>query len=90
MRNGRAIAFAFLASLLAGCAARPATVVRTPLAERIPPSLTTCAARPDPGEADRQSDVAAFVVELDAAGEDCRGKVEAIRRIVAEDAGRNG
>ncbi|GGE00374.1 hypothetical protein GCM10011390_18970 [Aureimonas endophytica] len=90
MRNGEALSFAFLASLLGGCAAGPATVVRTPLAERIPASLTTCAARPEPGAADRQSDVAAFVVELDAAGEDCRGKVDAIRKIVAEDTGRTG
>ena len=81
--NGRAIAFAFSASVLAGCAT-PRTVV-VPLADQVPASLLTCAPRPVPGRADRQSDVARYVVELDVAGADCRRKILAIKGIVDAD-----
>lgn len=72
----------FAALVLSGCAT--STVVRpdTPLADRIPSSLLSCADRPAAGSLDRQSDVARWVVELDQAGEDCRGKVAAVRQIV--------
>lgn len=71
-----------VALALSGCAS--STIVRpdTPLRERIPASLLTCADRPSAGSLDRQSDVAKYVVELDQAGEDCRRKVRAVGQIV--------
>lgn len=59
--------------------------VETPLADRIPAGLLTCRDRPVPGALDRQSDVARYVVDLDAAGEDCRRKLGAVNQIVDDD-----
>lgn len=75
-------AMGIAALVLSGCATAPLVRPDTPLADRIPASLLQCADRPVAGSLERQSDVARFVVELDAAGEDCRGKVSAVRQIV--------
>ena len=76
-------ALPLLAALaLSGCASTPLVRPDTPLSDRIPSSLLTCADRPIAGSLDRQSDVARWVVELDAAGEDCRRKVNAVGQIV--------
>lgn len=72
------------ASVLSGCATAP-TISERPLRDRIPPSLLQCAPAPTPGDLARQSDVAAYVVDLGAAGEDCRRKVGGIKRIVEAD-----
>ena len=74
-------AMGIAALALSGCTQ---TVVRpdSPLRDRIPASLLQCADRPVAGSLDRQSDVARWVVELDAAGEDCRSKVGAVKQIV--------
>lgn len=72
-----------LAVTLSGCTTT--RLVETPLASRIPAGLLVCRDRPVPGALDRQSDVARYVVDLDTAGEDCRGKVQAVRGIVEGD-----
>jgi len=61
-----------------------------PLADRIPAQLLECRDRPAVGDLARQSDVARWVVELDAAGDDCRRKVGAIKGLVQADAARTG
>ena len=68
---------------LTGCTTT--RLVETPLADRIPAGLLTGRDRPVPGALDRQSDVARYVVELDAAGEDCRSKLGGVREIVESD-----
>ena len=70
--------------LLSGCTTTT-RVVETPLSERIPTSLLGCRSKPIPSSLDRQSNVARWVVDLDAAGEDCRSKLQAIRQIVDAD-----
>lgn len=73
--------------LLSGCTTTT-RVIETPLSERIPTSLTQCRSRPVPSSLDRQSDVARWVVDLDAAGQDCRSKLQAIKQIVDADNNR--
>ena len=91
-RSGRRVfldsaAAIVLVAALAGCATTPATRILPPppLSDRIPPVLLTCPDRPAAGDLARQSDVARFVVELDAAGEDCRRKISAIKGVVDGD-----
>ncbi|SMC56988.1 hypothetical protein SAMN06297251_10432 [Fulvimarina manganoxydans] len=74
----------------AGCATKNVIVPPPPLADRIPAQLLACRERPVAGELTRQSDVAKYVVELDAAGEDCRRKLNGIRGLVQRDAARTG
>ena len=79
-------ALPLLAALaLSGCTTSPIVRPDTPLRDRIPSSLLQCADRPVAGSLERQSDVARWVVELDAAGEDCRRKVNAVGQIVEGD-----
>lgn len=44
----------------------------------VPPEWLTCAARPDVPAETTDKAVAGFIIDLDEAGEDCRGKVRAI------------
>ncbi|MCK5931046.1 MAG: hypothetical protein KAG89_02655 [Fulvimarina manganoxydans] len=81
-------AAAVLATALAagGCSTtRTVLVPPPPLSDRIPSQLLACQGRPAAGDLSRQSDVARWVVDLDAAGEDCRRKLQAIGRIVERD-----
>lgn len=69
------------ATLLIGCAEpAPRLMVESRL-ERVtpPPSLLICQESPEPPAAATQRDVAAFVVLLWEAGEDCRGKLASLR-----------
>jgi len=74
---------------LAACASKlappvPPVVVRKELVPQpIPGDLLTCAPQPEkPGESATQRDVGQFIIDLAAAGADCRGKVAAVREIV--------
>jgi uncharacterized lipoprotein YmbA len=73
----RAFLAAVLVVSLAGCAST------TPV---VPPTLLACAAQPK-SPADQagatQRDVALYVVDLAAAGDDCRSKLGSVRRIVS-------
>jgi hypothetical protein len=66
-----------LVLMLSGCARPPASIV--------PASLLQCAPQPK-SPADKvgvtQPDVALFVVDLAAAGDDCRSKLGSVRRIL--------
>jgi hypothetical protein len=69
------------ATLLTGCAEpAPRLMVESRL-ERVtpPPSLLICQESPEPPVAPTQRAVAAFVVQIWEAGEDCRGKLASLR-----------
>lgn len=71
---------------LTACADKPPEIVTKVeyVRQEIPDALLTCPEGPpvpDPGTATQRS-VAAFLVQAVHAGEDCRAKLEAIRRLV--------
>jgi len=72
-----------LALLVSACGGRVADlrIVDRPL----PAELLTCAPEPDKPKARplMQSDVAAYLLRLRAAGEDCRGKLGEVRALEA-------
>lgn len=78
------IPFAF-AIILSACQSAPKEIVVEKVVERkieIPNSLLTCSAEPVAGSTwVRERDVAQYLVKLAAAGEDCRTKLAAIRRL---------
>jgi|GEM_PF-2062359 len=64
------------------CAACANSVPPPPPLE-IPAQLLHCRPAPDvPGEGATQRDLALFILDLDAAGADCRAKLGAVRGIV--------
>jgi hypothetical protein len=73
--------------LLSGCAGTPTTPTEI-RAERVPvpATLLTCQPAPTPpalsGRAGEQDAVALYIVQLWRAGEDCRTRLDAVRRIV--------
>jgi hypothetical protein len=64
---------------LTSCASREHVVtVSDPVAQRSPEILRTCADAPDvPGPEATNHEIAAFMLKLSAAGEDCRRKLAA-------------
>lgn len=53
--------------------------------QRIPPGLLHCAPAPAPAaRIDRQRQVARYILDLHAAGADCRAKLDAVRRLVED------
>ena len=75
--------------LLSGCASpEPAILIKTQIERLTPPApLLTCQDSPDPPDSPdgaplAQSAVAEFILRLWEAGEDCRGKLAAIRALV--------
>ena len=76
---------------LAGCAGNvvplaPPDIKTERLADRIPDSALRCAARPAGGKVKTQRNVAAFIVDLDEAGQDCRSKLNAARTLIQSEA----
>ncbi len=81
------IAMAVMAVIaMTGCQSAPNEIVVEKVVERkveVPNSLLTCSAEPVAGSTwMSQRDVAQYLVKLAAAGEDCRAKLAAVRRIV--------
>lgn len=72
--------------VMTGCQSVPKEIVVEKVVERkieIPNSLLTCSAEPVAGSTWlRERDVAQYLVKLAAAGEDCRTKLAAVRRLV--------
>lgn len=72
--------------VMSGCQSVPKEIVVEKVVERkieIPNSLLTCSAEPVAGSTwIRERDVAQYLAKLAAAGEDCRTKLAAVRRIV--------
>lgn len=48
----------------------------------VPASLLSCRPPPPPRPVDTQRDVALLIVDLAEAGEDCRGKLRAVKEVV--------
>lgn len=73
---------AALAAPLAACAAAP---IPAPVAVRphVPPALLTCAGEPPPPEAPTLRTYAYWVLDVRAAGAECRGKLREVRGLVA-------
>lgn len=73
--------------MLAGCATAPGrivTKVETRTVE-VPPSLLRCMQEPQAKETWRtQRDVALFLIRVAEAGEDCRLKLEAVRKLLEQ------
>lgn len=73
-----------LAALLTGCAGHPVTETRVEHLD-LPAALLTCSDAPAaPGPDVTQRDVALYVLDLWAAGDDCRGKLGRVRELVAD------
>lgn len=67
--------------LLTACAGQPVVTEAPRLV--VPPSLLSCQEQPQP-PADGADDTALahWILDLAAAGDDCRGKLAAVRRVV--------
>jgi hypothetical protein len=52
--------------------------------QEVPDTLLVCAPEPVPGNLDKQSKVAEYIVDLSDAGEDCRSKLGAVSRILRQ------
>lgn len=63
--------------ILAGCSS-----VRT---STVPDALLICQAQPPSPKAGTQRDAALYVVDLAAAGQECRSKLGSVRRILNEE-----
>jgi len=88
MRKGILLAAA-AAAVLTGCAETTDPGMRVvEVRPEVPSSLLSCqpAPEPPPPESGTQRDVARFVLDLAEAGADCRGKLGAVRGLLAEDA----
>jgi hypothetical protein len=76
-----------IAVVLTGCQSAPKEILVEKIVERkieVPNSLLTCSAEPVAGSTwIRERDVAQYLVKLAAAGEDCRTKLSAVRRLVS-------
>lgn len=86
-----ALAAVLALSACAGTPAPQAPVVRTETVPVGPPdSLLTCRVAPlaPTGDEYTQADVARYIVRLSEAGEDCRSKLNAVRRWVDEEVAR--
>lgn len=68
----RAAVILIVAIALSGCATTSS----------VPSALLICAAQPQSPPAGTQRDVALYIVDLAAAGDDCRTKLGSVRRIL--------
>ena len=86
----RALPFLLCLPLLTACGAGPARVVQAPRLS-IPDSLQTCAPQPEPPAAGADdTDLSNFILDLAAAGEDCRGKLAAVVRVIGSPPATDG
>lgn len=85
-RSGLVLVAMLAAFMLTGCQSTPKEIVVEKIVERkieIPNSLLTCSAEPVAGSTwIRERDVAQYLVKLAAAGDDCRTKLAAVKRII--------
>ena len=74
-------------ALLSGCASDPPPLVTEVkyLRQEVPKSLLDCSAQPAPPAITSQRDVALYMLDLAEAGEDCRGKLMAVRGMVTRE-----
>lgn len=71
-------------ALLTGCGSGAPSLVKTELVRQtIPPALLRCDDEPEPpAGVISQRDIALFLIDLASAGDDCRGKLAAIGKLV--------
>ena len=78
----------FAVSVLSACATTTKTVPVIEIQERrveVPKSLLTCAAEPVAGSVwTSQKELGKFIVRLAEAGQDCRLKLTAVKKLVEE------
>jgi hypothetical protein len=71
------------ALLLTACASDPPQVVQAPRLE-VPASLLACQPQPEPPDPFlNDADLAYWIVDLGAAGDDCRSKLKRVREVLA-------
>ena len=76
--------------LLTACGGGPPRVVQAPRLV-IPDSLQTCAPQPEPpAPGADDTDLSNFILDLAAAGEDCRGKLAAAIKVVGQPPAADG
>ncbi len=82
------IGSAALAMLISGCAHKGDPKVITKIETRemaIPEALLTCMPEPEAREVWKsQKDVALYLVRVSEAGEDCRQKLDGVKRLLGE------
>lgn len=66
------------ATLSPGCASSVPVVVR----QKVPPSLLACQPQPAPPEAADDQALALFILDLAAAGDDCRGRLLRVKELL--------
>lgn len=67
--------------LSTGCAPSPPTIVR----QVVPPSLLTCQPQPAPPDAPDDATLAGWILDLAAAGDDCRGRLDRVKGLLAHE-----
>lgn len=67
--------------LLTACGPGAPVVVRQP----VPPSLLVCQPQPEPPASPDDTALALWLVDLAAAGEDCRARLGSVRRLLAHE-----
>lgn len=73
--------FLLCATLSPGCA--PSVPVLVPPV--VPPGLLACQAQPPPPDAPDDSALALWILDLAAAGDDCRGRLARVKELLAHD-----
>lgn len=73
------------AALSTACAEMPPAVEIRTVRQNVPAALLSCPEHPVPPEAPDDHAVAAYVLALAEAGEDCRSKLARVRAVVATD-----
>ena len=74
-----ALALLLCATLLTACASPPPALVR----HQVPASLLVCQAQPQPPEPGTDDTaLALWIVDLAAAGDDCRGRLARVKGLV--------
>jgi len=76
--------YLWVAVLLAGCAAAPPVTRIVTVRQHVPPALLSCAVDPPVPAGRMQSDAANYIVELWAAGGDCRAHLGAVAKALGE------
>ena len=69
------------AMLFQGCGASPPVLVR----QVIPPSLLSCQPQPAPPDEADDTALALWIVDLAAAGDDCRGRLGRVKELLAHE-----
>lgn len=88
----RILALFLVAMSLCGCASVPATVASPPviverqhLKNRVPASMLSCVPEPNGSSVSTSRESASYIVDLRAAGRDCRNKLNAVGELIRKE-----